>query len=841
MNTGIKVLWSAACLIVFCATISSGQSVSSEAAQFFAGCEVSPGPTATSRPKISGSCLGHTFSVSNPTQPAACGVGATTPRKAWLVTDCSMDGKAYRQILFDAVSGGIINAIPAVTFASPAVTRQPSPSPPVPPGGSPVRTLAPQPTTPRDWGPDVETKDLVVGTGADAVLNTFAVVKLWRWSRPVAPPGSQVIRDPHQDPTSRSSLDAVLHTYILVKDDHPMFAQYISNGIVGMKVGGKRMITLSAVHQNPPIVFDVELVDVVLKEDDLYARYPKAAFATIPPAAAPMLKDYAKFANRKDFGPVTEVVPPTPITVHVPGQQPKTQMLWGPGGMLTSNGKPAPPHVDESKVVLPAVDVLGIRLGMKEEEARRLVVAHNPMFQVDSLSYPAIALLTTEKDKLQTKTDAGLRDTQQSVRKLLIDHRASSDDLKWLAQPVSIGVGASAGDFGPPIDLSLLFRSDSELKQLMDKKGRTTEQIWFATGGENNDRVVDVFYKGSFAEAVRPSVQSIVKSLKAKYGEPSYTRDTHSNPSARGSLVMDWIFDDGGKQVSVSGQDRLRTELPEIFQGTDAVFRPARLQVTIYDAGSLFASGFRFRLFHEQIVAQTLDAWRRLAQANLAELQRKQAQFTPEEMIEWAKGPPLPHVDAHPADKDASIFAITLGKPLPPFASWFNTDEERANSPMEVLRSAEISTRWGSPVTALRPNKKFYSPAAIFWLGDPNVEIVDGVVQGVRFDEIISDGRKPVIDLLREQFGASDTPCPMTNSPEEACTWTNRKRVVRYVPVDKVETHGMLAGVANAVNPILGYDQVKPPPPVYWGSLVIYTPEQMAKVDAYRRSHPTNQ
>ena len=554
-----------------------------------------------------------------------------------------------------------------------------------------------------------------------------------------------------------------MHTYILVKEDHPLFAQYISNGIVGMKVGGKRMITLNVMHQNPPVVLDVELVDVVLKEDDLYARYPRAGFATIPPAAAPMLKDYAKFTNRKDLGPVVEVVPPTPVTIHVPGQKPQTQVLFGPGGTLTlPNGKRVAATVDESKVVFPAVDVLGIRLGMKAEEARRLVVAHNPMFQVDALSYPSIALVTTEKDKLQTQTDAGLRDTQQLVRKRLIDHRASSDDLKWLAQPVSIGLGASAGDFGPPIDLSLLFRSDSELKQLMDKKGRTTEQIWFATGGETNDKVVDVFYKGSFAEAERPSVQSIVKSLKAKYGEPSYTRDTHSSASVRGSLVMDWIFDDAGHQVSVAGQDTMRTELPEVFQGTDAVFRPARLQVTIYDAGSLFASGFRFRLFHEQIVAQTLDRWRRLAQANLAELQSKHAQLTPEELIEWAKGPPLPHVDAHPADKDASIFAITLGKPLPPFAGWFNTDEERAKSPMEVLRSAEISARWGSPVTALTPNKKFYSPAAIFWLGDPNVEIVDGVVQGVRFDEIISDGRKAVLDLLKEQFGAPDAPCPLT-------------------------------------------------------------------------------
>jgi len=583
----------------------------------------------------------------------------------------------------------------------------------------------------------------------------------------------------------------------------------------------------------------VELVDVVRTEAELYARYPQAAFGNIPPEAAPMLKDYAKFMARKDLGPVTPIAPQTTLTVVVPGQRPRTHQLYGSGGAMPSNGSRAQGSVDESKVVFPAVDVLGMSLGMKLSEARSMIVAHNPMFQVDALSYPSLALVTTEKDKLQTKTDAGLRMTEQSVRKLLIDRRASSDDLEWLAQPVSVGLGASAGDFGPPIDLSLLFRSDDELKQLMDKKGRTTEQIWVATGGENNDKVVDILYKGSYAQAVRPSVQSIVKSLKAKYGEPSYARDLHSDPSVRGSLVMTWAYDDSGNQIAVTGENAMRTQLPEIFQGTDAVYRPARLQVTIYDPGSLFASGFQFRLFHEQIVAQTLEAWRRMAQANLAELRRKQSTLTPEEMIEWAEGPPLPHVDAHPADKAASIFAITLGKPLPQFAGWYNTDEERAKSPMEVLKSAEISTHWGSQVTALAPNRDFYPSAMIFWLGDPNVEIVDGIVQGVRFDEIIADGRKPVIELLKEQYGAPDAPCLMSNPPEQACTWTSEKHVVRYIPVDKVETHGMLAGVANAVNPVLGYDQVKPPPPVRWGSLVIYTPQQMAKVDAYRADHPT--
>jgi hypothetical protein len=551
-----------------------------------------------------------------------------------------------------------------------------------------------------------------------------------------------------------------------------------------------------------------------------------------------MLKDYAKFTNRKDLGPVTSIAPQTTLTVVAPGKQPQTVELYSTGGASPSDTSRAQGYVDESKVVFPAVDVLGLRLGMNLREARSLIVAHNPMFQVDALSYPSIELATTEKDKLQTKTDAGLRMTEQSIRKLLIDHRASSDDLGWLAQPVPIGLGASAGDFGPPIDLTLLLRSDEELKQLNDTKGRTTEQVWVATGGENNDKVVDILYKGSYAQAVRPSVESIVKSLKAKYGEPSYTRDLHTNPSARGSLVMTWAYDDGGNQIPVAGQNAMRTQMPEIFQGTDAVYRPARLQVTIFDAGSLFASGFQFRLLHEQIVAQTLDAWRRKAQANLAELHQKRDSLTPEEMIEWAKGPPLPHVDAHPADKAASIFAITLGKPLPQFAGWYNTDEERAKSPMEVLKSDEISTHWGSQVTALAPNKNFYPAAMIFWLGDPFVEIVDGIVQGVRFDDIIADGRKPVIDILKEQYGTPDEPCLMSNPPEQPCTWTNERHVVRYTPVDKVETHAMLAGIANAINPILGYDQVKPPPPVYWGSLVIYTPQQMAKVDQYRSQHP---
>ena len=38
----------------------------------------------------------------------------------------------------------------------------------------------------------------------------------------------------------------------------------------------------------------------------------------------------------------------------------------------------------------------------------------------------------------------------------------------------------------------------------------------------------------------------------------------------------------------------------------------------------------------------------------------------------------------------------------------------------------------------------------------------------------------------------------------DSCTWTNGKRVIRYVAVDQVETHALVSGFANAVNPILG-------------------------------------
>jgi hypothetical protein len=103
--------------------------------------------------------------------------------------------------------------------------------------------------------------------------------------------------------------------------------------------------------------------------------------------------------------------------------------------------------------------------------------------------------------------------------------------------------------------------------------------------------------------------------------------------------------------------------------------------------------------------------------------------FTPEDMIEWAKGPPLPHVEAHPAEKDASILGSRWASRRLSLPAGSTPMKMVASLSWRCCESAEISTLWGSQVTALAANKIFDSPAAIFWLGDPNVETVEGVVQ----------------------------------------------------------------------------------------------------------------
>ena len=548
-------------------------------AQFFQGCQITPGPTPAAHSRVSGNCLQHSFSSDGFAPGSACVAGATNNHKSWVLLSCNMDGKLYSQIIFDQ-TGRLINA-----FAI---------------AGAPLQKQMTGMT-------GVKTKDLVVGTGDVAALNTFAIVRQTNYVyRPV--PGVAVT-DPHELPDAKPTTEAFLRCYIIVKENMAIDARFITDAIAGMKVGGKRAIVLSAGHGNAPVGLDVELVGVATSFDDKQARYRDARITTILPAAGPLMPHYGEVVERLKKTPVTPVDPGTTMTVKVPGQPDRVMPGPGqpgyvpPGATNMPSSRRASAEIAESSITFPQVDVIGLKLGMNEADARALVRAHNPGFEIDNMWFSAFGLAYSDVQKVTRHTDQDIKRQVLGVRKHLLDHTAKDAEVLLLMPPVHIGVGASAGDFGPPISLALLFQSDSELAKLMDDKGRTTEQIWFETSGEKNG-VVDILYKGSFAKAARPGVETVIRALKKKYGEPSYVKDTHGVPGSWGSRVFTWIYDDSGNQIGASGIDTQRTELPEIYSPSEATYKPARLQVTIKDPGSMFASGFEFRLFHEQLVTQ---------------------------------------------------------------------------------------------------------------------------------------------------------------------------------------------------------------------------------------------
>ena len=122
-------------------------------------------------------------------------------------------------------------------------------------------------------------------------------------------------------------------------------------------------------------------------------------------------------------------------------------------------------------------------------------------------------------------------------------------------------------------------------------------------------------------------------------------------------------------------------------------------------------------------------------------------------------------MEAHPADKTASIYALTIGKPLPQFAGWFNTEEDQAKSPMLLQDAPTVPTKWGTDEMQISVNPAFYEKDIAFLMGDARVETAVGVVKGVRFDHIPSSARPRIVEFLK-RYGTPDKPCSLNESPE---------------------------------------------------------------------------
>jgi len=121
--------------------------------------------------------------------------------------------------------------------------------------------------TPAEQGPQVQSIDLKVGTGKEAVVGTTAVVNYTGWFyRPLAAKQRGRKFDSSLD-AGRTPLEFQVGARQVIKG--------WDQGVVGMKVGGKRTLIIpsdlaygkrgapgGSIPPNTDLIFDVELVDV---------------------------------------------------------------------------------------------------------------------------------------------------------------------------------------------------------------------------------------------------------------------------------------------------------------------------------------------------------------------------------------------------------------------------------------------------------------------------------------------------------------------------------------------------------------------------------------------------
>jgi hypothetical protein len=573
---------------------------------------------------------------------------------------------------------------------------------------------------------------------------------------------------------------------------------------------------------------------------------PHAAPGAPNSAEAVMRTNELRAVARTDTpGPAGAARSPTSAVAEISIIGPITISPASPGGQLRGRataqatpGAAANAVIPESAMRFPAVDVVGLRLGMNESEARALIAAQHPKLKIESLFFGVASLagarMSDTSSSAVVMSESQVRRDQLAARKKLVDRTASALDMVKLVPPIHLGLQATSGDPGVPINLGLLLRGDSAWERLLDDAGKSSESFWIATGGSRNDTVIDIIYSGAFAEgSARPSVQTLTSRLTTKYGPPSYARAIQSCCAAQGERLMVWLFDDAGAQRGADGAESQREVLPAMFHGSQAIKRPARLEVIIFSGGKLFASGFKFRLLHEQAVAQTFDERRARARADINAWQRDAGRQSPEALAESLQCPALGSLPARPAVPGVGILAVSLGRPLPRFAEWFCSEADLARSPMQVVDSPRRELPWGTTDVELSANPKAFDPALVFMLGHAHVELADDQVRGVRFEGIRSEFEAKLVAALKSQFGQN----PVVS--DGRYVWTNNQRVVTYVPYDQIETHVMSTVVANSLSLLFGGDTADMPEPQHYGSLSVYTPDHARQVDQYKSRNPS--
>ena len=481
-------------------------------------------------------------------------------------------------------------------------------------------------------------------------------------------------------------------------------------------------------------------------------------------------------------------------------------------------------HKGESEVEAGVVrprDLEGVKLGMTEQEVRRILLAHN-----GGLTFGEYVLSPFDvgrADEIAPVTETAMEKRQLEARKRVLDHRSNQVDFDMQAPPMRVKLVAAARG-----------QADGDLEEF-DMVFRESDKtlVWI--------KRTRVFQK----QQSKPRMDTVRKGLVDKYGPPSF-----QIPKVVDDLKLLWMFNAAGEsikgplppfpfaerqpqtQTPAADDSRIVVEILNTWPGVTERLRTDfawKIVETLHSETMLRAAG-------DEAVGR--------ARQQAQEWRKKISEMGPERFADSLREPPLEKIAASPGGID-SVFAITIGKPLPKFAHWYSSDGDQEKSPMLFEEGFDRGmTPWGTHEVILRPNSTFYSGGATFWMGVAHVELLNGVVEGVRFDRVNNQNQAGIVETLGNKYGkaCAGRPeyCPKRtmNGVDSIYEWRPPGLVVNYDSNNEFynaalenSTVFMLTALVSS----FGAGRISPPQNQELGTVVIYTPRLTEKVAAYKQ------
>ncbi|MBN8280547.1 MAG: hypothetical protein J0M16_08070 [Gammaproteobacteria bacterium] len=227
-------------------------------------------------------------------------------------------------------------------------------------------------------------------------------------------------------------------------------------------------------------------------------------------------------------------------------------------------GTPAPGAAPPpAKVELPRLDdktafgktaVAGLRIGMSQAEAVRVIRQNSPALAMHTYLLSTSAL------------------SEQRLRGAIGLPKPAKPDPAWQAAEPHLKVGVeftSGTNFGGDCIQGLRPGMPGA------PGAQTCERIWLQTTPEATDdaKVVAISRTLLFGGDQQPAIESLIKDIKAKYGEPSAVAGTIDTSRGKLPVLMVWAFDAAGNLEPASQaaplSDRIAgwSEPPRPFSG----------------------------------------------------------------------------------------------------------------------------------------------------------------------------------------------------------------------------------------------------------------------------------